>query len=89
MTTPREPQSIESRARRIASRVHHQQLLQHAEQLQKEGKSSAKVFWRALDIQKENRALESSLTLSHVMGDAVYELRPAGRLPTDGVGLEL
>jgi hypothetical protein len=42
-----------------------------------------------LDIQKENRALESSLTLSHVMGDAVYELRPAGRLPTDGVGLEL
>jgi hypothetical protein len=83
----RPSQSIESRARRLASRVDHQQLLKHAEQLQKEGKPAAKVFWRALEMQRENRALESSLALSEVMGDAVYELRPAGRLPSDGMGI--
>jgi hypothetical protein len=81
--------SIESRARRLASKVDHQQLLQHAEQLQKEGKPAAKVFWRALEWQKEQRDLESSLSLSDLMGDAVYELRPSGKLPSDGMGLGL
>jgi hypothetical protein len=47
------------------------------------------VFWRAIEIHKENRALESSLALGQAMGNAVYELRPGGRLPNDGIGLEL
>jgi hypothetical protein len=82
-------QSIESRARRLASKVDHQQLLQHAEQLQKEGKPAAKVFWRALEWQKEQRALESSLALTELMGPTVYQLRPTGPLARDGIGLEL
>jgi hypothetical protein len=86
--TSRPSSSIESRARRLASKVDHEQLLQHAERLQKEGARAAVVFWRAIEIHKENRALESSLALGEVMGQAVYELRPAGRLPSDGMGLE-
>jgi hypothetical protein len=81
--------SIESRARRLASKVDHEQLIKHAELLQKERKPAARVFWRAVEMQEENRALESSLALGDVMGDAVYELRPGGRLPSDGIGLEL
>ena len=84
-----EPSSIESRARRLASRVDHEQLLKHAEQLQREGKPAAKVFGRALEMQKENRALESSLALAELMGDAVYQLRPSGPLSNDRSGLEL
>jgi hypothetical protein len=78
--------SIESRARRLASKVDHEQLLQHAEQLQKEGKPAAKIFWRALEWQNEQRALESSLSLTELMGEAVYQLRPQ-RLSSDGMGL--
>jgi hypothetical protein len=80
--------SFESRARRLASRVDHEQLLDHAKQLQKDGRAAARVFWRALEMQREDRALQSSLTLTEVMGDAVYALRPGGRLPSDGIGLE-
>jgi hypothetical protein len=57
--------SIESRARRLASKVR-----------------------RALEIQKEDRVLQSSLTLTEMMNGAVYQLRPNGPLPSDGLGLE-
>jgi hypothetical protein len=86
MTDP--SSSIESRARRLAGKVDHEQLIKHAEQLQKEGRPAARVFWRALSIQDENRALESSLTLTEVMGSSVYRLRPHP-LPSDGLELGL
>jgi hypothetical protein len=51
-------------------------------------KDEENVFRRAAEIQDEFRALESSLALSDVIGDAVYDARPGGRLPNDGLGLE-
>lgn len=81
--------SIEARARRLASKVDHQGLHHHAEMLEEEGRRSAVVFRRAIEIQLEARALESSLTLTHLLGERSYSMRPDGRLPSDGIGLEL
>jgi hypothetical protein len=81
--------SIETRARRLAGRVDREQLLKHAEVLEQEGARAALVFKRAVEIQLENRALESSLALGDALGAAVYDRRPFGRLPSDSIGLEL
>ena len=51
-------------------------------------KDEENVFLRAAEIQNENRSLEAAIALSEVMGDAVYDQRPHGRLPSDGLGLE-
>jgi hypothetical protein len=81
--------SFESRARRFASRVDHDRLILNADRLRARGmKDEENVFRRAAEIQDEFRALESSLALSDVIGDAVYDARPGGRLPNDGLGLE-
>jgi hypothetical protein len=47
-------QSIESRARRLASKVDHQQLLQHAEQLQKEGSQQQRCSGAPLSGRKSS-----------------------------------
>jgi hypothetical protein len=81
--------SFESRARRFASRVEHDRLILNADRLRARGMEDAQnVFLRAAAIQDENRSLESAIALSEVMGDAVYDQRPHGRLPSDGMGLE-
>jgi hypothetical protein len=78
--------SIESRARRLANRVSRDELLRHAQLLQKQGLPAARVFWRALKIYDEDRSLMASLAATDYMGDAVYDLRPNGPLPGDGIG---
>jgi hypothetical protein len=78
--------SIESRARRLASKVDRRELIEYAKNLQKERRAAAVVFYRALQIQRENQALAHSLRLTDVLGDAVYQMRPNGPLPGDGIG---
>jgi hypothetical protein len=80
--------SFESRARRFASRVDHDRLILNADRLRARGMADEKNVLRAAAIQNENRSLESAIALSEVMGDAVYDERPHGRLPSDGMGLE-
>jgi hypothetical protein len=43
------------------------------------------VFWRALEIRREDEALAHSLKLTNTLGQLVYEMRPNGPLPSDGV----
>jgi hypothetical protein len=82
--------SFESRARRFARRVDHERLILNADRLRARGMEDEKnVFLRAAAIQDENRSLESAIALSEVMGDAVYDQRPQGRLPSDGMGIDL
>jgi hypothetical protein len=76
---------IESRARRLAAKVGRRELLEYAKKLQSERKAAAVVFYRALQIQREDQALAHGLRLTDVLGDAVCQLRPH-RLPSDGVG---
>jgi hypothetical protein len=80
--------SFESRARRLAGRVDHERLIAAADRLDAKGAKAAALYRRAIDIQLENRALESSVALSDVLGDQVYDARPHGRLPSDGMGIE-
>jgi hypothetical protein len=81
--------SFESRARRLAGHVNHQQLIRTRDRLEaKGGTEPARLWRRAVEIQDENRTLESAMALGDVMGDAVYDSRPNGRLPSDGLGLE-
>jgi hypothetical protein len=71
----------------LASKVGREKLLEHAERLQKERLPAAKVFWRAVVIFDEDRSLMASLAGADYMGDAVYALRPNGRLPSDPAGI--
>jgi hypothetical protein len=82
------PSSIESRARRLASKVSREQLLKHAEQLQKQRQPAAVVFWLALRVYDEDRSLMASIAGADYMGAAVYALRPNGRIPSDPVVVE-
>jgi hypothetical protein len=86
----RKMKSFESRARRFASRVDHDRLILNADRLSARGmKDEENVFLRAAQVQDEFRALESSMALADVMDDAVYDQRPNGRLPSDGIGIDL
>lgn len=79
--------SFESRARRLANKVPRDELLQHAQLLQRQELPAARVFWRALVIFDEDRSLMASMAATDYLGDAVYSLRPR-RLPSDPVGVE-
>ena len=82
--------SFESRARRLASHVNHQQLIRTRDRLEAAGGTEPARLWRrAVEIQDENRSLESAMALSEVLGDQVYDARPNGRLPSDGIGIDL
>jgi hypothetical protein len=71
--------SFEARARRLAGHVNHQQLIRTRDRLEaKGGTEPARLWRRAVEIQDENRSLESAMALSDVLGDAVYDARPAG-----------
>jgi hypothetical protein len=43
-------------------------------------------MWRAIEIFDEDRSLMASLAASDYMQSAVYQLRPNGPLPGDGIG---
>jgi hypothetical protein len=83
------PRSFESRARRLASHVNHQQLIRTRDRLEaKGGTEPARLWRRAVEIQDEDRSLESAMALGDVMDRDVYLLRPNGVLPSDGMGIE-
>jgi hypothetical protein len=80
--------SFESRARRLAERVDHDHLIAAADRLDAKGAKAAALYRRAAEWQVEQRALESAVALSDVLEDRVYDARPNGRLPSDGMGIE-
>jgi hypothetical protein len=83
------PRSFEARARRLAGHVNHQQLIRTRDRLEaKGGTEPARLWRRAVEIQDENRTLESAVALGDVMDRNVYLLRPNGPLPSDGMGID-
>jgi hypothetical protein len=77
--------SIESRARRLANKLSRQELLDYAESARKKKLPIERVLWRAVTIHDQDRSLMASLAATDYIGDAIYDLRPNGRLPSDGV----
>jgi hypothetical protein len=80
--------SLESRARRLANKLSRQELLDYAESARKKKLPIERVLWRAVTIHDQDRSLMASMAGAEYLGDAVYALRPNGRLPTDPVGVE-
>jgi hypothetical protein len=79
------PKSIESRARRYAKDCKREQLLAYAERARKEKLPIARVLFRAIEIFDEDRSLMAAMAACDYLGDAVYDMRPNGPLPSDGV----
>jgi hypothetical protein len=76
--------SIESRARQLAGLLNRDELLDYAINCRKKKMAAARVFFRAVEIWDEDRALERSMKLCNTLGPAVYQMRPHGPLPSDG-----
>jgi hypothetical protein len=84
MTTYYSP-SLESRARFFSKKLSRDQLLAYAKDARKRKLPVERMMWRALQIYDEDRSLMASLAATDFTGDAIYDLRPNGRLPSDGV----
>jgi hypothetical protein len=80
--------SIESRARFLANKMSRDELLDRALQARKEKKNVAYLYFRAVRVFDEDRSLMASIAATNYLGDAVYSLRPNGKLPSDPVGVE-
>jgi hypothetical protein len=65
-----------------------QELLDYAESARKKKQPIARVLFRSIEVFDEDRSLMCSLAATDHLGDAVYQMRPNGPLPSDPTEVE-